>query len=271
MVGLLPLCATTVVEPWQRERIPKAMRVLKERVELMPDLMESIHPTGPGHLGYADRGIVALVNPQRLRRILSRMLDENEFLSPYGIRSLSRVHAAHPYVFSFNGQDYRVNYLPAESDTGMFGGNSNWRGPIWMPVNVLLIRALLSFYLYYGDDFKVECPTGSGRQMNLFEVSREIASRLTRIFLPDETGRRPVYGGTSKFQTDPNWKDYLLFYEYFHGDNGAGLGASHQTGWTGLVGKLIQIFGTLDARRVLAGGKTTAFAESERTRRVPAA
>jgi len=271
MVGLLPLCATTVIEPWQRERIPRAMRVLKERVELMPDLRESIHPTGPGHLGYGDRGIVALVNPQRLRRILARMLDENEFLSPYGIRSLSRVHAAHPYSYYLNGQEFRVNYLPAESDTGMFGGNSNWRGPIWMPVNVLLLRALLSFYMFYGDDFKIECPTGSGRQMNLFEVSQEIAARLTRIFLRDESGRRPVYGGTPKFQTDPHWKDNVLFYEYFHGDNGAGLGASHQTGWTGLVAKLIQIFGSVDASQLLAGGKARAFEKTERLRRAPAA
>jgi len=163
------------------------------------------------------------------------MLDENEFLGRHGIRALSRYHAAQPYVFTIDGQDYRVNYLPAESDTCMFGGNSNWRGPVWMPVNVLLIRALLSFYLYYGDNFQVECPTGSGNRMNLFEVARELAKRLTSIFLRDESGRRPVYGGTEKFQTDPHWRDYVLFYEYFHGDNGAGLGASHQTGWTGGV------------------------------------
>src|SRR4029077_17256235 len=183
-----------------------------------------------------------LVKEERLRRILSHMLDEQEFLSPYGIRALSRYHADHPYVLDVGGQEYRVNYLPAESDTGMFGGNSNWRGPVWMPVNALLIRALLSFYLYYGDSFKVECPTGSGNQMNLFEVAHEIGKRLIRIFVRDESGRRPVYGGTEKFQTDPYWKDYLLFYEYFHGDNGAGLGASHQTGWTGTVAKLIEIF-----------------------------
>jgi hypothetical protein len=147
----------------------------------------------------------------------------------------------------------------------MFGGNSNWRGPVWMPVNALLIRALLSFYLYYGDDFKIECPTGSGQLMNLFEVAREISNRLTRIFLPDKSGRRPVYGGTEKFQTDPYWKDYILFYEYFHGDNGAGLGASHQTGWTGTVAKLIEVFGRLDAAQFLAGGKAGAFAKLEST------
>ena len=181
----------------------------------------------------ADRGILALVNPERLRRMLAKMLDENEFLGPYGIRSLSRSHEEHPYVFNAGGQEYRVDYLPAESNTGMFGGNSNWRGPVWMPVNALIIRALLQYYLYYGDNFKVECPTGSGKMMNLFEVSKEISDRLTRIFLRDERGRRPVYGGTEKFQTDPHWRDHMLFYEYFHGDNGAGLGASHQTGWTG--------------------------------------
>jgi hypothetical protein len=187
------------------------------------------------------------------------MLDENEFFSPYGIRALSRYHAEHPYVFHVKGQDYRVNYLPAESDTGMFGGNSNWRGPVWMPVNSLLIRALMSFYLYYGDDFKVECPTGSGKLMNLFEVAREISNRLTRIFLRDRSGRRPVYGGTEKFQTDPHWKDYILFYEYFHGDNGAGLGASHQTGWTGGIAKLIEVFGRVSAEQFLVGGKAGAF------------
>jgi hypothetical protein len=265
MVGLLPLCATTVIEPWQRERVPRVMKNVGERLQRMPELLESIHPTGPGHLGYADRGITALVNPKRLRRILSRMLDEKEFFSPYGIRALSRYHAEHPYVLNVEGQEYRVNYLPGESDTGMFGGNSNWRGPIWMPVNALLIRALLSFYLYYGENFKIECPTGSGNLMNLFEVAREIANRLTRIFLRDKSGRRPVYGATEKFQTDPQWRDYILFYEYFHGDNGAGLGASHQTGWTGLIAKLIELFGRLDAGQVLQAGRKEAFAKKAGT------
>ncbi len=263
MVGLLPLCATTVNEPWQRERCPRTLKILRERLQRMPELRESIHATGLGHLGYDERGIAALVSEKRLRRILTRMLDENEFLSPYGIRALSRYHADHPYVVNVEGQEFRVNYLPAESDTGMFGGNSNWRGPIWMPVNALLIRALLSFYLYYGDNFKIECPTGSGKLMNLFEVAHELANRLERIFLRDKSGRRPVYGGTEKFQTDPHWKDYILFYEYFHGDNGAGLGASHQTGWTGLVAKLIQLFGHLDAQQFLDAGKVGAFAMDE--------
>jgi hypothetical protein len=263
MVGLLPLCATTVIEPWQRERVPRVTQTIRERLQRMPELRQSIHPTGAAHLGYGERSIAALVNPQRLRRILGRMLDENEFLSLYGIRALSRYHAEHPYVFNVGGREYRVNYLPAESDTGMFGGNSNWRGPIWMPVNVLLIRGLLSFYLYYGDTLKIECPTGSGNSMNLFEVAREIANRLARIFLRDKSGRRPVYGGTEKFQTDPQWKDYILFYEYFHGDNGAGLGASHQTGWTGLVGGLIDLFGRIDGAQYLAAGKAGAFAKQE--------
>ena len=263
MVGFLPLCATTIVEPEQRKRASRAAAVFVERIQRMPELMESIHGTGPGYLGVGDRGIFALVNPERLRRILSRMLDENEFLSPYGIRALSRYHEAHPYVFNIKGQDYKVNYLPAESDSGMFGGNSNWRGPVWLPVNALLIRGLMSYYLYYGDNFKIECPTGSGKWMNLFEVSREIANRLTRIFLRDEAGRRPVFGGNQKFQTDPQWKDYLLFYEYFHGDNGAGLGASHQTGWTGLVAKLIDLFARIDGARFLAAGTAGAYIRNE--------
>ncbi len=259
MVGLLPLCATTVIETAWREAIPRAMALLGKRLGRMPELLKTMHPTGPGNLGVADRGILALVNPERLRRILTKMLDENEFLSPYGIRSISKFHEQHPYVFHVGGQEYRVDYLPGESNTGMFGGNSNWRGPIWMPVNAMIIRALLQFYLYYGDNFKIECPTGSGKMMNLFEVSKEIADRLTEIFLRDQHGKRPVYGGTEKFQNDPHWRDYILFYEYFHGDNGAGLGASHQTGWTGLVSKTIQLFGLLDPNRALAVGRGAAF------------
>jgi hypothetical protein len=265
MVGLLPLCATTVIEPWQRERCPRVLKILRERYQRMPELRESIHATGPGQFGYGERGMAALVNENRLRRILTRMLDESEFLSPFGIRALSRYHDEHPFVVHVQGQEYRVNYLPAESDTGMFGGNSNWRGPIWMPVNALLIRALLSFYLYYGDNFKIECPTGSGKMMNLFEVAREIANRLTRIFLRDKSGRRPVYGGAEKFQTDAQWKDYILFFEYFHGDNGAGLGASHQTGWTGVIAKLIDIFGRIEGPLLLDAGKSGAFAKGAST------
>ncbi|KHK02602.1 MGH1-like glycoside hydrolase domain-containing protein [Desulfovibrio sp. TomC] len=259
IVGLLPLCATTVVEKWQREIVSQATSMFNARLGQMPELLESIHPTGPGHFGVAERGIIALLKPERLRRILTKMLDENEFLSPYGIRSLSKFHEQHPYVLHVHGQEYRVDYQPAESNTGMFGGNSNWRGPVWMPVNAIIIRALLSFYLYYGDNFTIECPTGSGKMMNLFEVSKEIADRLSRIFTRDEHGKRPVYGGTEKFQNAPHWRDHLLFYEYFHGDNGAGLGASHQTGWTGLVAKLIQLYGRLDPNQALEMGRAALF------------
>jgi hypothetical protein len=274
-----------VIEKSQRERVPLALTAFLKRVEQMPELLASVHRTGPGQYGVAERGIFALINEERLRRILSKMLDENEFLSPYGIRSLSKFHERHPYVFHAGGQEYRVDYLPAESNTGMFGGNSNWRGPVWMPVNVILIRALLSFYLYHGDSFKIECPTGSGHLMNLFEVAKEISDRLSRIFLRAPStgsgqapstpspgsgqagsGRRPVYGGSEKFQTDPHWRDHVLFYEYFHGDNGAGLGASHQTGWTGVVAKLIQLFGWLDAGKFLEGGVSAGFVRGKSER-----
>jgi hypothetical protein len=267
MVGLLPLCATTIIEKWQREHVPRATALFQARMRQMPELLESVHPAGPGHFGVAERGIFALVNPDRLRRILSKVLDENEFLSPHGIRSLSKFHEKHPYTFTVGGKEFRADYLAGESNTGMFGGNSNWRGPVWMPVNIILIRALLNFYLYYGDNFKIECPTGSGTMMNLFEVAKEISDRLCRIFLKDTNGRRPVYGGTDKFQNDPLWRDHILFYEYFHGDNGAGLGASHQTGWTGLVAKLIQLFGILEPKSALDIGKYAAFTKgpSERT------
>jgi len=262
VVGLLPLCATVLIEKSQRDLVPQGFR---ERIRRMPELLEAIHPIGPEHRGVAERGILALVGPDKLRRILAKMLDENEFLSPYGIRSLSRYHAEHPYIFTVHGEEYRVDYLPAESSSGMFGGNSNWRGPIWFPMNSLIIRALVMFYLYYGDNFKVECPTGSGKEMNLLEVAQELANRLTRIFLRDEHGRRPVYGGAAKFQNDPLWRDYLLFYEYFHGDNGAGLGASHQTGWTGFIAKQIQFFGLLDPKPFLERGRTTGIFYPEST------
>ena len=259
LVGLLPLAATTVIEPWQRERVPHLVARVTERLRAMPQLHDGIHPIGPKHRGHADRGLAALVTPERLRRILGRMLDEDEFLSPYGLRSISRYHLEHPYSLHVDGQDYTVAYLPAESDSGMFGGNSNWRGPIWFPMNALLIRALLQFYLYYGDTFQVECPTGSGRRMNLFQVAQEIAARLSRLYLRDDRGRRAVWGGAEKFQKDPHFRDHLLFYEYFHGDNGAGIGASHQTGWTGLIAKTIELFRNLDATTLLEGGRGAAF------------
>ena len=264
MVGLLPLCATTIIEEKDRDRMPHVTEALIGQLNRIPELLRTIHPTGPGHRGVANRGILALVNKERLRRILTRMLDEDEFLSPYGIRALSHYHLEHPYVVHVNGEEYRVQYAPAESDSDLFGGNSNWRGPIWMPVNNLIIRALLQYYRYYGDTFKIECPTGSGVMMNLFEVSKEIADRLTRLFLCDENGRRPVFGGAEKFQTDPHWRDNILFYEYFHGDNGAGLGASHQTGWTGIVAKLIQLYGYVDSRGMLEADGAKVFVHEEK-------
>jgi hypothetical protein len=252
MVGLLPLCATAAIAPDLVEKCPKFTSRLRDFVNRHRFILTNIQdPTVPGADG---RCLLSICDETKLRRILTRMLDEGRFLSPFGIRSLSKWHEEHPYVFVVHGQQHEVAYLPAESDTGMFGGNSNWRGPIWLPLNILILRGLLQFYLYYGDNFKIECPTGSGRMMNLFEVTMEIARRLTRIFLRDENGRRPVYGGTERFQTDPLWRDHILFYEYFHGDNGAGLGASHQTGWTGLVAKLIQMLNVLDAEKVLKGG-----------------
>lgn len=259
IVGLLPLCAATVMEKWQRDLVPEVMITFRERLQRMPEILKSIHPTGQGHYGYAERGMIALVNKERLKRILTKMLDENEFLSPYGIRALSKYHLDHPYCFYLDEREYCVSYLPAESDSGMFGGNSNWRGPIWMPINIMLIRALLQYYLYYGDDFKIECPTGSGQMMNLYEVSRELIQRLTKIFVRDQNGQRPVYGGTEKFQSDPFWRDHILFFEYFHGDNGAGIGASHQTGWTGLIAKLIQLHDSIDPQKLLETGKSAAF------------
>ncbi|MBY0550923.1 MAG: hypothetical protein K2W95_26835 [Candidatus Obscuribacterales bacterium] len=259
MVGLLPMCAVTVIEPFQREQIPNTTMHIRERLLQVPEILETVHKTGPDHLGVGGRGIVALVNEERLRRILTKLLDENEFLSPFGIRSLSRYHAQHPFVAHVSGQEFRVDYLPAESNSGLFGGNSNWRGPIWFPVNAIIIRALLQYFAYYGDSFKVEFPTGSGNWLNLFEVARELSNRLSGIFLRSSQGRRAVFGGSEKFQNDPHWRDYVLFYEYFHGDNGAGLGASHQTGWTGIVARLMQLFAGMDAETLLKGGKREVF------------
>jgi hypothetical protein len=259
IVGLLPLCAATVFEGGLLAKQPEIVERFRAFLDARPELCSAIHD--PRNVGVAGRRLSSILDETKLRRVLARMLDENEFLSPYGLRSLSRYHADHPYVFHAGGQEYRVSYLPAESDTGMFGGNSNWRGPIWMPVNALIIRALLQYYAYYGNDFTVECPTGSGRQMNLYQVAEELARRLARIFLKDANGRRPVYGDAGKFQDDPHWRDCLLFYEYFHGDNGAGLGASHQTGWTGIVARALHLFGSTTAEQVLAIGKTAGITE----------
>ncbi len=251
MVGLLPLCASTVVEGDFVTRYPRLVELIGLFRKRHPELISHVAPTDAGFIGYKERRLLSILNKKKLERVLAYMLDENEFLGPYGIRSLSRYHLEHPFVFHVGGQEFKVQYLPAESDTGMFGGNSNWRGPVWMPVNTLIVRALLNLYTFYGDEFKVQCPTGSGRYMTLFEVAQEIVRRLAGTFLRDANGRRPVYGGTAKFQEDPHWRDLILFYEYFHGDNGAGLGASHQTGWTALIAPLLDFSSRLDAKTLL--------------------
>jgi len=255
MVGLLPLCAATVFEEGSMLRHPRVVELIQLFRKRHPEVIRQIAPEKDSYVGYAQRRLATVCNKEKLTRILKYMLDENEFLSPYGLRSLSKHHRDHPFNFQFGGQDYKVEYLPAESNTGMFGGNSNWRGPVWMPVNALIIRGLLNMYPFYGDDFKVECPTGSGKYMTLFEVAREIGRRTASIFLRDENGRRPVYGGTKKFQDDPHWRDYILFYEYFHGDNGAGLGASHQTGWTGLIARSLDLFARVTPEEALRAPK----------------
>lgn len=244
LVGLLPLCAVTVVEKSTLDKLPQVAEFFENLVKRRSQL--TAHIFCPIKSGVEDRRLLAIVDEKKLRQILTRMLDEQEFLSPHGIRSLSKYHQEHPYEFHWNGQTFTADYQPGESTTGMFGGNSNWRGPVWIPVNILIIRALLALYAYYGENFRIECPTGSGKQCNLFQIARMIAVRLLHIFLPDEYGRRSVFGGTEKFQTDPHWRDYLLFYEYFHGEDGSGLGASHQTGWTGVMAALLSIFGSLE-------------------------
>ncbi len=246
LVGLLPLCAATVFDPGTVDNNPLLVERALEFVEHFSDSVPSLaHLPGPGDKG---RRMLSLVDESQLRQILTIMLDEEEFLGPYGIRSISRRHLEDPCRFDWGGQSYEVHYLPAESDTGMFGGNSNWRGPVWFPMNVVILRALMQLHRYYGENFKIECPTGSGNEMNLDDVAAEIAARLTRTFLDDEKGRRPVYGGLEKFQKDPHWHDLIPFHEYFHGDNGAGLGASHQTGWTGTVALLLLMGERLPAR-----------------------
>jgi hypothetical protein len=237
MVGLIPLFAVETLDPTIVDSLPGFKRRMQWFIENRPKLGEhiEIESTDEG-----PRRFLSLVNRHRLKRVLGYMLDESEFLSAYGIRAISRFHLDHPYTMPVNDMEYRVDYEPAESSTGLFGGNSNWRGPIWFPVNYLLIESLQKFHFFLGDNFKVECPKGSGQSLNLWDIAGEISQRLTRIFLEDENGRRPVFGGTEKFQGDPHWRDLIPFYEYFHGDNGAGIGASHQTGWTALVAKLIQ-------------------------------
>jgi hypothetical protein len=249
MVGLLPLCAVTMFDGRLDDRYPELLERLRPFLEARPEVRAFIHD--PVQRGHGGRRLASLLDEPRLRRVLTRMLDEAEFLSPFGIRSLSKVHADHPYAFDVGDQAFRVGYLPAESDSGMFGGNSNWRGPVWMPVNGLIVRALLQYHSYYGDDFRIECPTGSGTWMTLYEVAEELARRLSSIFLRDEAGRRAVFGESATFQDDPHWRDHVLFYEYFDADSGAGLGASHQTGWTGVIARAMHLFATTSSDEVL--------------------
>ena len=237
-VGLMPLNAVEVLEPEDLERMPGFKRRMQWFLDNVPDVPHHIEMTQTSEYGV--RRLLSIVSRRKLVRLLHCMLDEQEFLSPHGIRSMSKFHAQNPYVLTIKQQEYRVTYDPAESTSGLFGGNSNWRGPVWFPLNFLLIESLQKFHYYYGDCLKVECPTGSGRMLTLWEVAEDLSRRLTSIFLRGQDGRRPVFGGTELFQTDPNWRDLIPFYEYFHGDNGAGLGASHQTGWTALVAKLLQ-------------------------------
>ena len=241
LVGLIPLFAVETIDPQTLEALPEFQRRFHWFTENRPDLISdcaSMVKTGIG-----GRRLLSLVDEHKLRKILANVLDEKRFLGPCGIRSVSKFHESNPFVFRFGGQSYRLDYEPAESTTDLFGGNSNWRGPVWFPINFLLIETLQKFHYYLGDDFKVECPVGSGREMTLWEVSGELSKRLIRIFLKDPSGRRPLYGGTEQIHQDPHWRDLVVFHEYYQGDNGAGLGASHQTGWTGLVAKLIQQFG----------------------------
>ena len=238
IVGLIPLFAVETFDPELLDRLPDFKRRLEWFIDHRPDLTQDLACMRTS--GQEGRRLLAVVDPGRLRRVLKLLLDEREFLSPYGIRSLSQYHRGHPYTYTVNGMEYRVDYEPGESSTSLFGGNSNWRGPVWFPINFLIIESLQKFHYYLGDDYTVECPTGSGQMLTLWEVAAELSRRLTRLFLRSSDGRRLVYGDATKFQSDPHWQDLVLFYEYFHGDTGAGLGASHQTGWTALVAKLVQ-------------------------------
>ncbi|MDX2180920.1 MAG: glucosidase [Bryobacteraceae bacterium] len=238
MVGLIPLFAVQTLEPDVMAKLPGFRRRMEWFIDNRPDLCANV--ASMCTIGVGERRLLSIVDPQQLRRVLRFMLDEAEFLSDHGIRALSRVHRERPYVFHAGGAEYRVDYEPGESSTGLFGGNSNWRGPVWFPVNYLLIESLQKFHHYFGDDYKVEFPTGSGQWLTLWEVAAEISRRLSRPFLRGDDGRRPVHGNAGLYASHPNWRDLVLFYEYFHGDNGSGVGASHQTGWTGLVAKLLQ-------------------------------
>ncbi len=247
MVGLIPLFAVETLDPEVLDKLPDFKRRLEWFIDNRPDLTENVACMRSE--GRGERRLLSIATTERLRSILKFMLDEREFLSPYGIRSVSQFHRGNPYKLEVHDMEHRVDYEPGESSTGVFGGNSNWRGPIWFPLNYLLVESLQKFHYYLGDEFKVEFPTGSGKMMTLWEVSGELSRRMTSIFLRDEQGRRPVFENLEKFQTDPHWRDLVLFHEYFHGDSGAGLGASHQTGWTGVVTKLMQQSGESRKKR----------------------
>jgi hypothetical protein len=267
LVGLLPLCATVVIEGAAIERNPAFLKRVQTYLARHPTTAHTMAPLS--RVGAQNRRMLSVVDEDRLRRILSRLLDPNEFLGDHGIRSVSRWHEAQPYAFRIEDVEYQLRYEPAESGSGLFGGNSNWRGPVWFPINALLIRALRQYYLFYGDDFVIEFPTGSGVQKNLYEISEAIAQRLITIFTRDEHGKRPVFGGADKFQMDAHWQNNLLFYEYFHGDNGAGIGASHQTGWTGLVAALISLYSGTNASEFLKTGSAAAVATFIAGRKAP--
>ena len=247
MVGLIPLFAVETIDPEVLDDVPGFRRRMEWFLENKPEMSKLVSRWDVG--GKGKRVLIALLRGHRMKRVLKHMLNEDEFLSPGGIRGLSREHADNPYVLNVGGEEFRVDYEPGDSRTGLFGGNSNWRGPVWMPVNYLILESLQKFYHYYSDDFLVECPTGSGHKLNLWAISMELARRIAGVFLKDGDGRRPVYGDDEVFQSDPHWKDHVLFYEYFHGDSSRGLGASHQTGWTALVAKLIQQLGDYRSAR----------------------
>ena len=249
IVGLSPLFAVAALEPGSLAKFAGFKRRMEWFIHNRPDLSQNVACMQTPGIG--ERRLLAIATKDKLRRILQIMLDENEFLSPHGIRAISKYHERHPYIFNFHGHDYRVDYEPAESSTGLFGGNSNWRGPVWFPVNYIMIESLQKFHHYLGDDFQVEYPTGSGKQMHLGQVAADIAQRLVSTFLKDADHRRPIYGGTETFQSNPHWQDLILFNEYFHGENGAGLGASHQTGWTGVVAELIQQYAELQGKKLV--------------------
>jgi len=249
MIGLLPLCAATVYSSEVLHALPRFVECVRAFNRSRADLLTNLNH--PERAGVHGRRLLSALDEVRLRRVLQRVLDSQEFLSPFGIRSLSRAHEDSPYVFRSGDDEYQIAYRPAESDSGLFGGNSNWRGPIWFPVNIMLLRGLLQLYSYYGDDFRVECPTGSGKFLTLFEVSTFIGQRLVGIFRNGTDEGRPVFGNDPRFKNDPHWRDLILFYECFHGNTGLGIGASHQSGWTALVAPLIQLLADLtdhDAR-----------------------